>query len=173
MRATRVVVTLVLLVSGLAGTMLGQGSEKPKMPPTENPSAAYRLDYVIAEVEDGKRVNTRSYSLLTDEGGRGNMHLGMRMPLQGEKGPIYMDVGLRIDSQLRPREGGDVWLSTRFELSSLVDQAQPVNGAMPLRTVEYSNGSVITPGKSVVVASGDDLGSKKKFELSVTVTKLK
>ena len=101
------------------------------------------------------------------------MRMGMRVPVQGEKGPNYMDVGLRVDAKVRPRQGNDVWLSTRFELSSLVEQPQTVNGALPLRSVEYSTATVLAPGKPVVIASGDDLGSQKRFELSVTVTKLK
>jgi len=101
------------------------------------------------------------------------MHMGMKVPIQAEKGPIYLDVGLRIDSRVRAREGNEVWLSTRFELSSLVEQPQTVNGALPLRSIEYSMGTVLSPGKSVIIASGDDLGSQKRFELSVTVTKLK
>ena len=48
----------------------------------------------------------------------------LRVPLAAEKGPIYMDVGLRLDCKVRPRQGNDVWLSTRFEISSLVDQQQ-------------------------------------------------
>lgn len=166
----------MLLAGTLAVLTLGQAAAQDtenKRPKQDDPNAAYRLDYVIAEVENGKRVNTRTYTLLTDEGGAGNMRMGMKVPIQAEKGPIYFDVGLKIDSRLRPRESGEVWLSTRFELSSLVDQPQTVNGALPLRSVEYSTATVLVPGKSVVIASGDDLGSQKRFELSVTVTKLR
>ena len=162
----------VMLVLGLLGAM-AFGQQPPPTPP-DNPNTAYRLDYVIAEIENGKRVNTRTYTLLTDEGGEGNMHLGMKMPIQAEKGPIYLDVGLRIDCRLRPREGNNVWLSTRFELSTLSDQPQSAtSGALPLRTVEWSNRTVLPLGKSVDIAGGDDLNSQRRFELSVTITKLK
>src|SRR4051794_11218832 len=172
MRAGKVFAVLLLLamLAGGAGRMLAQEPVRPK---PDDPNAAYKLEYVIAEIENNKRVNTRTYTLLTDEGGASSMRMGMRVPLQGEKGPIYMDVGLRVESKVRPREGGDVWLSTRFEVSSLVDQPQTVNGAMPLRSVEYSNPAVVTLGKSTVLAAGDELSSQKRFELSVTVTKVR
>src|SRR3954471_9213682 len=113
MRAGKVVAMMLLLavlVAG-AGITTAASAQEPPRPKPDNPNAAYKLDYVIAEIENGKKVNTRTYTLLTDEGGSGNMHMGMKAPLQGEKGPIYMDVGLRIDSRLRPRDGADVWLS--------------------------------------------------------------
>jgi hypothetical protein len=137
-------------------------------------NAAYRLDYVIAEIEGGKRVNTRTYTLLTDDGGEGRMNMGMRVPVQlGEKGIQYMEVGLHINAKVRPRENSTVWLSTRFELSGLIDQASNSSSAPTLRTVEYATPTVLALAKSTVIAGGDDLGSLKHFELSVTVTKLK
>jgi len=161
---------LVVMTAMTLGQAAAQETAKPK---ADDPNAAYRLDYVISEVENGKRVNTRTYTLVTDEGGGSSMRMGMRVPIQGEKGPNYMDVGLRVDAKVRARQGNDVWLSTRFEVSSLVDQPQTVSGALPLRSVEYSNPAVVTLGKSVVLAAGDELSSQKRFELSVTVTKLK
>jgi hypothetical protein len=169
MRAGKVIAVMLLLAM-VAGMAVAQEPPRPK---PDDPNAAYRLEYVIAEVEGGKRVNTRTYVLLADEGGMGNMHMGMKVPVQAEKGPIYLDVGLRIDSRVRPRDNGAVWLSTRFELSSLVEQSQTVNGALPLRSIEYSTSTLVTVGKSTVIAAGDDLNSQKKFELSVTVTKLR
>ena len=172
MRATKTMLVM-LVVGAMAAAALGQESARPARPPEDNPNASYRVDYAIAEIENGKKVNTRTYTLMTDEGGSANMHMGLRVPLAAEKGPIYMDVGLRLDCRVRPRQGNDVWLSTRFEISSLVDQQQTVNGALPVRNVEYSMPAVVTLGKGTVLAAGDDLGSLKHFELSVTVTKLK
>ncbi|MDP9269045.1 MAG: hypothetical protein M3P27_12075 [Acidobacteriota bacterium] len=166
----------ILLTAILVMVTMGQAAGQETTPPRprgDDPNAAYRLDYVIAEIENGKRVNTRTYTLLTDEGGGSSMRMGMRVPVPGEKGPNYMDVGLRVDAKVRPRQGNDVWLSTRFEVSSLVDQPQTVSGALPLRSVEYSNPAVVALGKSTLLAAGDELNSQKRFELSVTVTKLK
>src|SRR5437764_11710084 len=136
MRAGKVVAVMVLVGMLALAVMAQETPAASPRPKPDDPNAAYKLEYVIAEVENGKRVNTRTYTLLTDEGGAGNMHMGMKVPVQAEKGPIYLDVGLRIDSRVRPREGNDVWLSTRFELSSLVEQPQTVNGALPLRSIE-------------------------------------
>ena len=176
MRAGKVA-AVMLLVAMLAGAMVAGAQEASgamnQRPKPDDPNAAYKLEYVIAEMENGKRVNTRTYTLVTDEGGGSSMRMGMRVPVQGEKGPNYMDVGLRVDAKVRPRQGNDVWLSTRFEVSSLVDQPQTVSGALPLRSVEYSNPAVVSLGKSTVLAAGDELNSQKRFELSVTVTKLK
>src|SRR5947207_3223797 len=132
MRAAKVVAVMVLVAMLAAMAAAQEASSAAPRPKPDDPNAAYKMEYVIAEVENGKKVNTRTYTLLTDEGGAGSMHMGMKVPVQAEKGPIYLDVGLRIDSRVRPRDNGGLWVSTRFELSSLVEQSQTVSGAMPL-----------------------------------------
>jgi hypothetical protein len=173
MRKAVGVVVMMVMVAAMSAR--GQEAGKPSGPPTPNPNAAYKLDYVMSELEDGKRVNTRTYTVLTDDGGEGRMNQGLRVPIfTGEKNMQYMDVGLRIEVRVRSREDSAVWLSTKFMLSGLIDQPNSASTAAPtLRTIEYATPTVVTLGKSTVLASGDDLGSKKKFELSVTVTKLK
>lgn len=168
----KVAVMVVMLLIAVAAW--GQET-KPAGPKPPDINAAYKLDYVMSELEDGKRVNTRTYTVLTDDGGEGRMNQGLRVPIfTGEKSMQYMDVGLRIEVKVRSREDSAVWLSTKFMLSGLIDQPNSASTAAPtLRTIEYATPTVVTLGKSTVLASGDDLGSKKKFELSVTVTKLK
>jgi len=174
MRAKKVLL-LMLLVGALAASAAAQDTPPIPRPRADNPNAAYKLDFVIGELDGGKRVNTRTYSLVVDEGTHANMHMGMRVPVQGEKGPQYMDVGLRLDARVRGRDGDNVWLSTKFEISSLVENPQGggVGGALPLRNVEYSLGAVIALGKPTVISAGDELSSQRRFELSVTVTKLR
>ncbi len=172
MRAVRV----LLLLGALMGVGLAQepANKPPETPRAPEITAAYRLDYVIAELENGKKVNTRTYTLMIDESGEASTRMGMRGPVQGEKGPTYIDIGLRIDAKLRPRTGDVLWLSTRFEVSSLADQSSYVSGAAPpLRNVEFSTATTLTPGKSVVLSAGDELTSQKRFELSVTVSKIR
>lgn len=172
MRRAAVMVVLWVMVAGVVAW--GQETTKPSGPPPPNFNAAYKLEYVMAEVEDGKRVNTRSYTVLTDDGGEGRLNQGLRVPISmGDKGMQYMDVGLHINARVRTREDNTVWLSTKFELSGLIDQPNTNPAAPTLRTIEYATPTVVALGKATVLAAGDDLGSKKKFELSVTVTKLR
>ena len=173
MRAVRML--LAVVVMAVLGSAWAQepANRPPDAPRAPVITAAYRLDYVIAEVENGKKTNSRTYTLMIDESGEANTHMGLRVPVQGDKGPIYMDVGLRIDAKLRPRQDDVLWLSTRFELSSLAESGSNVSGAPPVRNVEFSTATTITPGKSIVLSGGDDLGSQKRFELSVTVTKVR
>ena len=174
MRKVAVMVVLVVMVAGVMAW--GQETTKPAGPPPPNFNAAYKLDYVMAELEDGKRVNTRTYTVVVDDGGDGGrLNQSLRVPiLTGKDSMQYIDVGLHLNARVRSREDNTVWLSTKFEISGVAEQAGAANGGAPtLRTVEYATPAVVTLGKSTVLASGDDLGSKKKFELSVTVTKLK
>jgi hypothetical protein len=174
MRKAVAMLVVFLMVVAVAGAW-GQETMKPSGPKPPDLNAAYKLDYVMAELEDGKRVNTRVYTVLTDDGGEGKLNQGVRVPIMtGEKSMQYIDIGLHINAKVRSREDNTVWLSTRFELSGLIDQVNAgSSGAPTMRTVEYATPTVLMLGKSTVLASGDDLGSKKKFELSVTVTKLR
>lgn len=170
MRTKRLAITalvaLLLMVPAAA-----QEAGRP-MPP--DPNASYKLDYTIYELEDGKRVNSRTYTLLADDGGGASTKMGMRVPLHTDKGVQYMDVGLHIEAKVRQRENQNVWVSTRFELGGLVSEAaNPGGGAPAVRNIEYSVPAVVTPGKATVIAGGDDLSSKRKFQLELVVTKLK
>jgi hypothetical protein len=183
-KAVGVVVMLVMMA---AVSAWGQEASKASSPPSPDLNAAYKLDYVMAEIEDGKRVNTRTYTVMTDDGGEGRLNQGLRVPVStGDKGMQYMDVGLHINARVRTRppcglsnppqacEENRVWLSSKFELSGLIEQPSGASGNAPtLRTIEYATPTVVTLGKATVLASGDDLGSKKRFELSVTVTKVR
>jgi hypothetical protein len=190
-----VVIALMLLAAAAVA------QEKPDNKPAENKPAArndfayarspYRLDFTIKELEDGKVVNTRSYSMViqsAEERNRsyGEVKTGSRVPVTttesktGEKQFQYIDVGVSIMSRLYQMEAGNLLLDSNIEISSLAlpdKEAQPglnYAGAQPIiRQVRSNITGEITAGKPNQIASLDDPISRHRFQIEVTATKLR
>src|SRR5580658_9484874 len=79
----------------MAGTCLAQsGHEEPKY---------YHLDFAVKELESGKVINARAYSMTISTGDTGgsSIRAGNKVPAStGGSGPgsaTYLDVGVNID----------------------------------------------------------------------------
>ncbi len=146
------------------------------VPRPQKPVATYKLDFTLSELEDATRVNSRSYSFLLEEEVWGRTRIGTKVPLSmGEgKGIQYMDVGFSLDARLNQREG-DLRLELRLEVNSLV----PVEGeaARPrepvLRSLRSELAASITPGKPTLLTTVDELGSRRRFQVEVTATRIR
>lgn len=164
---TLIVVAVMVLLSGVASPA---AQEVPAEKATKSVSI-YRVDFAIHESEDGKRINTRNYSQLVEEGGWGRIRAGASVPITTEKGVQYTDVGINLDCELKERNG-HVRLDLRLEISSF-GQEQEGKDRPLLRRIRSDVQTVIPVGKSTVVSSIDDTASKRRYELEVTATKVK
>ena len=158
----------------------------------------YKLDYTVTELEDGRKLNTRTYSLMCENeanpqgGGRWGAHLrvGSRVPVAtavpasggtanggGGSSPTsiqYIDIGMNIDANMDTMEDGALTLYSMVEMSSVADNASPAGSfaAPVIRQLRASTNSVLTPGKPIVLSTADDVGSKRRFEVQVVATKV-
>lgn len=144
-------------------------AEKPP-----KPLLIYRVDFAVHEVENGKRVNTRNYTMLLAEGGTGRVRVGGQVPVAIGPGAMqvqYMDVGLSIDCRLEERENY-LTLRTGFEIRDLAPEQEGKDRPL-LRTVRSDVDTAIPPGKPTLVSALDDTATKRRYELEVTATKIK
>ena len=147
----------------------------------ERPFTGYRVDLTINELADGKKINSRHYSMnIATGGGGGNseqkLKIGTRVPVQSEEGKSeYLDLGTSIDIRLISWVAGPSFPTTidvNAEISSLADPDQ-AKGAHPLlRQLRLSGSSPVIPEKLMVIASADDPDSKHEFQLTILATKL-
>jgi hypothetical protein len=186
-----------LLAAGLA---TAQETPKAGILQTEaqkKPASVYRLDYVVREIEDGKRINSRNYSLSAKSAEMGlpnaeraSLRIGSRVPIEKtaihgngatvSSGTVeYQDVGINIDSQLHERDN-DILLNTSFSSSSIVtpekpteEHGSPISLPPVFRRVQFTGDSLVTPGKPTVIATLDDVTSNRRYEIEVTATKVK
>lgn len=141
----------------------------------DKPVHAYRLDFSMNEMEDGKKINTRQYSLNLNADESNELKIGTRIPVDaGQNTFQYVDVGTNIWAEISERSDG-VALSVRAENSNLALPEQgEVHGDRPvIRQLKISASTLALPGKPMIVGSVDDPNSKRQFQLEVTVTKLR
>ena len=142
---------------------------------TEKSGITYKLDFTLSELEDGTRVNSRSYSMLLEEDAWGRTRIGTRVPIQlGDgKGIQYMDVGFSLDARVNQREG-DLRLEIRLEANSFapLEQGDTPRPREPvLRSMRSELTASVSPGKPTLLTTMDELGSKRRFQLEVTATR--
>jgi len=143
---------------------------------------AYRIDFLISEMEDGKKINTRQYSMNSHPLDESEIKIGSRVPVEAKQGEFqYLDVGSNIECKLWDETrmtglGSNVFLKVEAELSNFAapDQQAAAQQFHPVvRQLRIKASSTVIPGKPMVVGVVDDPNSKRQFQLEVTVTKLK
>ena len=164
----------LLLVCGLASVLTAQ--EAPKRPVQK----FFKVSFLIYELDDGKKINERTYSfpVTTVDGNPrdGSIRVGTRVPITtGEKQIQYLDVGLNIDCNVT-EQADKLIVHGSLELTSfpLPEQASdPRIGVNPvLRNVRQNFTTLVSPAKATLVTSMDDINSKKRLQVEVTVTRI-
>jgi hypothetical protein len=139
-----------------------------------SPLAAYRLDFSVNEVEDGKKINTRQYSMNLNVNDSNEIKIGTRVPVEAKQGEFqYIDVGTKIWSRLGEKNG-QLDIAIRSEMSNFAIPEQQGQQVRPvLRQLNINASTLVLPGKPMMLGSVDDPNSKRQFQLEVTVTKLR
>jgi hypothetical protein len=179
----------MLVMLALASQAAAQGDKK-----TENaelaaqnanaslakPLNVYRLDFALSEFVDGKKVNTRNYSVTAREDETNKLRSGGRYPVvtaTADKSNQfqYVDIGVSIDCRVVER-GGYLELNAVVESSGVegidahnmpdLNHQNPVIGQM-----KSDIRSLIRPGTPTMLSSMEDPGNKRRFQLDVTATK--
>jgi hypothetical protein len=179
---------LVMLALASQGAA-AQGDKKTENPesaaqtgntPVKKPLNVYRLDFALSEFVDGKKVNTRSYTVTAREDEMNKLRSGARYPVatatveKNETQYQYLDVGVSIDCRVVER-------GAYLELNAVVDSSV-IEGADAHAATYPSIGpvigqmksdirSLIRPGVPTMVSSMEDPASKRRFQLDVTATK--
>lgn len=153
-----------------------EGESKTKAQSWDKPLEEYRLDFSINEMEDGKKINTRQYSmnLATNEGNE--IKIGTRVPVESKENEFqYLDVGTSIFARIGEFKG-QTELTVRAETSNFAvpEPNQDKRDLHPMIRQLKMGGTVLLPlSKTIVMGSADDPNSKRQFQLEVTVTKLR
>jgi hypothetical protein len=169
----------------LAGMLLAAASASAQ----EKPEAgAYRIDFNLRDSRDPAAKTARRYSVLVEQGGRGTLRLGDRIPVaSGSFTPAaggtaavntqynYLDSGVSIDARLRPAGEAGVRLDATIEISGVVPHKHAAGGSSPnptLAQVRVGFTVPMVPGKPALVASIDDPASQHRFDIEATVSKV-
>jgi hypothetical protein len=152
-----------------------EAKAQPRADAEEKPVHAYRLDFSVNELEDGKKVNTRQYSLNLNAEDANEIKIGTRVPVESGQGNFqYLDVGTNIWCRIGERSDG-IPLSVRADISNFaIPDQRTEQGARPvIRQLKINASTLALLGKSMVIGSVDDPNSKRQFQLEVTVSRLR
>jgi hypothetical protein len=169
------VATILLSSAGAARAQQPEASSKPKAEEAEKQPGAYRMDFSINELEDGKILNSRQYSLNGNGGDWNTLKIGTRVPMEAKQGEFqYLDVGTNIQARLREK-ASDLALEVRADITNFATPDRQSSTNMPpfLRQMQINGSTVIQLAKPLVVGVVDDPNSKRQFQLSVTVSKIR
>jgi len=165
----------IVLSGGVRRGLAQDAASNPKSDNSEKALTAFRLDFVLSESEEGKKINARHYSmnLVPGYATSNEIKIGSRVPVEAKPGEMqYIDVGTNIWSRMTERSDA-VQLEVRAELSNLAGPEEGRTGVPVVRQLKISASTVAAPGKPTVLGVVDDPNSKRQFQLEVTVTKLK
>ena len=149
----------------------------------QKPATAYRLEFNVRELENGKRLNSRNYMMMAAENQFGRIRVGDSVPYETGEGKYqYRDVGMNIDC--RPREHevefaratveAGVELEISVEISSVAPKSETATGFHPvIRSNHATVQTVVALDKPTVVTSLDDVESNRRYEIEVTASKVK
>ena len=182
------ITTVMLGLTVLQGRTQDAAAAKAAEP--VEPRHAYKVDFVLTEMEDGRKINSRQYALNLNAGENDQLKVGTRVPVEVKQGEIqYLDVGTNLWCRLRDRSntepsehglrelswlGNDVMLNVTAEVSNFAVPEQQGAGPRPaIRQMKVEGSTIAVVGKQMVVGIVDDPNSKRQYQLEVTVTKLK
>jgi hypothetical protein len=150
-----------------SGTVAGEAAAAK----TPSPPRVYRVEYTIKEMQDAKTINSRSYTMMAGENDYARIRVGSRVPITvGNEQRQYQDVGMNIDCRVRERENG-IYVESRIDSSSIASGEQ--SAAPVFRNLRTEAQSLVTLGKPVVLNVVDDVVSNRRYEIELTVTRVK
>jgi len=155
---------ICLLLLTLAGGLgMAQSADTPKEPPR-----FYKLDFVMRDLEAGKVITARSYSIIVSTGnGRAGIRTGNKIPVGGPDKYTMIDVGTNIDCN----GVADLHDELEFELTAEVTSLLQENDPHPVVRQNRWNSHVTVPlKKPTIVFSSDDNTTKHVMQLEVTAT---
>jgi hypothetical protein len=140
--------------------------------------SAYKLLFDFREVQGTKVINTRQYAMTLEDGKRGDLKIGSRVPVSlGPNSSSYIDIGVNLTASIQA-SGNLIALTTMVEVSSFAntdDEKTPAadHGGPVIRQVHTNFPTVLHEGQQSVIGSVDDVTSTKRYEIAVTATKMK
>jgi hypothetical protein len=177
MRANRAFLGLITFCLLAALQFANAQDSKDTQKQTQQHVVAYHVDFSLNELADGKKINTRHYSMnIASQHSMGEqvLNIGSRVPLlHPEAGKVdYIDLGTNIRVLMEfPYQGAEAAVTVRANITTLADPNETGQNP-PLRQMTLSGSTPLILDKTMTIASADDPDSRHEFRLEMTVTKL-
>jgi hypothetical protein len=175
----------LILAPALALTFLGARSNASPRPEKQEQSehaakkevvpdsSIYRVHYKMNELESGKTVNSRSYTLMAQPDITASVRIGSKVPYSSGKDIQYQDVGMNIDCTIN-QQANALLVHTTLSMSTVAGKETMLSGGSNpvFGQVRIQDATSATIGKPAFVGSIDDVVSNRRYVIEVTVTKV-
>ncbi len=138
----------------------------------------YRLDFVVKEVEGGKVVNARNYSMtISNEknSAGGSIRSGDKIPVlaSGDKAAqyTYIEMGVNIDCRSAVEVSDRLAVNVAADISSV--GAERTSLPPLIRNTKWSSRVLIPLRKPQTIFLADDTNSKMQMQLELTATPIR
>jgi hypothetical protein len=144
------------------------------------PPIFYRLEFTIRELDREKLVDTRNYTLSVQSGVYENMLAGSEVPYPSSaytsgsgttKSISYRNIGVSLGCTVKEVEDS-LRLDLKLEVSDSLPPGKDTD-APAFRKIVLNCRSLLVLGKPTTVGVVEDPGSRHRFQVDVTATKLK
>ena len=134
----------------------------------------YRLNFALREMEGGKNVSTRNYTMLASPQNQAKLNIGSKVPVANTAGQYsYVDVGVSVRARIQER-GAQLLLNAEVEVSNIgADRENAGRPAPRIQQLRSDIDTLIALGQATPVVMLDDPASPKRYEIEVTATKVK
>ena len=172
----------IALITVLIAAFVTPDSSLAQATPDSNSKAAstaqdkrfYRVDFTVKQIEAGRIINSRSYSVVLAGQQKASMRSGMRVPYKQGTNPQYVDVGLDIDCAVMVEVEGQLGLHIKAEMSSVAGTPESNSADLPaLRRNQWESDVIFPLRKATMIFSSDDLASKQNVQLEVLATPIR
>lgn len=147
----------------------------------------YRLDLSMREMEDGKTISTRNYSLwMRANGEPGILRISHDAPITSrsiieeptsppKKQAIFVEKkSISVDLTCFLKEtDSDLELNVNGEIKGIIPPEKGMEYPPVYRHITLVSTALLTPGKPATISSVDDPGSNRQFQIDATATKTK
>jgi len=134
------------------------------------PTKFYKFDFTVKELEGGKVMSARNYSLILPVGTSqpNQIRTGNRVPMQTGSGSTYYDMGVNIDCRNVTEDGDSVSAQVNAEFSSAAPDSSASNLPPVIRQYKWGSTVLAPLRKPTVIFSSDDPNSKRQMQIELT-----
>jgi hypothetical protein len=161
-----VVVVVLFAVLPALGCVHASSSARGSSPPVAKNEHLYRMDYVVSAKESAGTATSSAYTMFVEEHHTGDLRVGANVPITSGPAPVRTDIGLKIRNQTAQLGDDAMAVQTDVEMS----WTEEGNG---IHKLAASSDALVLPGQPTLVASLDDPSTHKRYQVSVTATKLR
>lgn len=150
--------------------------EQPKVSPRPalHPDTdSRRFVFTLTEFDHDKKVNSRSFEMLSRDRENSNLNTGSRVPIVSanskDKDIQYIDIGLVVNIEYSLRQDGRLDIAVVLNLSNIASPAGESQSFTPpiIRQTHSAINAVIVPDTPTILNHIEDPNSGHAYELSV------